>query len=116
MPRSCKIQLRTLTSTNEPGHNRLILFYLLIAKGIESNPGPQIGSTRGNSSRRGSLRGRGCNGLGSGHGRRQDPIDDTFVETSVCDPAGLNNRVDRPIPYVEHPGHKVNSQLVLNRQ
>ena len=27
---------------------RLVLFHLLIEEGIESNPGPQTGSTRGN--------------------------------------------------------------------
>ena len=70
---------------------RLILFYLLIAEGIDSNPGPQNGSTRGNSSLRGGTRGHGCNGGGSGRGSRQDPIDDAFAYTSVCDPDGLSN-------------------------
>ena len=41
-------------------------------------------------------RGRGCNGLGSGRGSRQDTIDDAYVDTSVHDPAGLSNQVDRP--------------------
>ena len=90
---------------------RLILLYLLAAKVIESNPVPQIGSPRGNSSLRGDTRGRGCNGHGSGRGCRQDPFDDAFA----CDPGGLHNPVDRPIPYVEHQGHKVNRQLALNR-
>ena len=94
----------------------LILFYLLIAKVIESNPVPQIGSPRGNSSSRGDTRGRGCNGHGSGRGCRQDPFYDAFADTSACDPGGLRNRVDCPVPYVQHPGHKVNRQLALNRQ
>ena len=47
---------------------------------------------------RGGLRGRGCgcNGRGSGHGSRQDPIDDAFVDTSVRDSAGLIKRIDPP--------------------
>ena len=67
-------------------------------EGIESNPGPQTGSTCGNISPRGSLRGRGrgCNGSGSGRGSRQDHIDDASADTSVCHPAGLSNQVDPP--------------------
>ena len=45
---------------------RLVLVYLLVAETIESNPGPQTGSNRGNSSLRGGPRGRGCNVPGSG--------------------------------------------------
>ena len=65
-------------------------------EGIESNLWPQTGSTCGNISPRGSLRGRGCgcNGNGSGRGSRQDPIDDASADTSACNPAGLNNQVD----------------------
>ena len=94
---------------------RIDLFCPLLAEGIESYPGPQTGSTRGNSSLGGSQRGRGCscNGRGSGRGSGQDPIKDAFVESSVCEPAGL-----RPAHYLTsmHPDHKINRQLVLNRQ
>ena len=67
----------------------LVLFYLLVVEGIESNPRPQTGSTHGNSYPRGGQRGRGCDGCGSGRGSRQDPIDDASAKTSVRDPAGL---------------------------
>ena len=98
MPRKCKIQLRTLKQVPMNLVIRLVLFYALVADGIESNPGPQTGSSRGNSSLRGCPRGRsrGCNGPRSGRGSRYDPIDDAFVDTSVCDPFGLSNRVDPP--------------------
>ena len=74
---------------------RLVLFYLLVAEGVEPFPGPQTGSTRGNCSPRGAPlgRGHGCNGRGSGRGSRQYPIDDAFADTSVRDPAG---RLDPP--------------------
>ena len=88
MPRKCKIQHRTLKQVPMNCVIRLVLFYLLVAEGIESNPGPQIGSTSGNSSLRGRLRGRGsdCNGRRSVHGSRPDHIDDAFAATSVRDP------------------------------
>ena len=75
---------------------RLVLFYLLVAEGIESNPGPHSGSTLGNSSLRGgpSGRGSGCNGHGSNRGSRQDLINVAFANTSVRDPTGLSNQVD----------------------
>ena len=68
MPRKCKIQLRTLKQVPINLVIRIVLVYLLVAETIESNPGLQTGSTRGNSSLRGSLRchGRGCNVPGSG--------------------------------------------------
>ena len=66
MPRKCKIQHRTLKQEPMNLVIRLVLFYLLVTEGIESNPGPQTGSTRGNSSPRGC--GRVCNGRGSGRG------------------------------------------------
>ena len=78
-----------------------MLFYLLNAEEIESNPGPQTGSTRGNSFPRGdpSGRGHGCNGHRSGHGSKQDysPIDNAFVDTSVRDPTGLSNGIDQAL-------------------
>ena len=39
---------------------RLVLFCLLYAEGIETNPGPQTGFTRVNISRRGGPISRGC--------------------------------------------------------
>ena len=73
---------------------RLVLFNLLVAEGIESNLGPQTGSTHGNSSPRAGTRGcgPGCYGRGS----RQYPFDDTFADTYVHDPAGVSNRGDPP--------------------
>ena len=41
---------------------------MLVAEGIESNPGSQTGSTCGISSPRVGQSGRGCNGCGSGRG------------------------------------------------
>ena len=67
-------------STNKPRHSFRVLFNLPVAEGIETSPGPQTGSTRGNSSPRGSPRGHGCNGCRSGCGDRQDPIDDAFAD------------------------------------
>ena len=57
MPRKCKIQLRTLKQVLMNLVIRLVLVYLLVAETIESNPGPQTGSTRGNSSLIGGLKG-----------------------------------------------------------
>ena len=57
MSRKCKIQLRTLKPVQMNLVIRLVLFYLLDAEGIESNPEHQTGSTRGNSSPRGGPRG-----------------------------------------------------------
>ena len=96
MTMKCKIQLRTLKQVSMKLVIRLVLFYLLVVEGIESNPGPQTGSTLGNSSPRGgpSGRGSGCNGRGSIRGSQQDPIDDAFGYTLVRDPTGLSNRVD----------------------
>ena len=47
MPRKCKIQLRTVKQVPMNFVIRVVLFYLLVALGIESNPGPQTESTRG---------------------------------------------------------------------
>ena len=91
MPRKCKLKLRTLKPVPINLVIRLVLFYLLVVEG-----GPQTGSTRGNSSPRGSPRGHGCNGRRSGYGSRQDTINDAFADTSVCDHADLSNRIDPP--------------------
>ena len=97
MPRSARSNLEVSkgaknseTSTNEPRHS-LSIIYLLVAEGIEYNPGTQTGSTRGGISLRGGpkVHGDGRNCRGSGRGSRQDPIDD-FGDTSVYDPAGLS--------------------------
>ena len=96
IPRKCKIRLKTLKQVPMNLVICLILFYLLVAEGIESNPEAQTGSTRGNSSPRGGPRGRGRNGRGSGPRIQQDPSDDAFVDTSVRNPPGLSNRVDPP--------------------
>ena len=65
MPRKCKSQLRTLKQVPINFVIRLVLFYLLVAEGIESNPGPQTGSTSDISSPRGGQTGHGYNGRGS---------------------------------------------------
>ena len=67
MYRKCKSQLRTLKQVPINFVIRLVLhvFYLLVAEGIESNPGPQTGSTSDNSSPRGGQTGHGYNGRGS---------------------------------------------------
>ena len=85
------------TNTIEP-RNLLSIILPAHCRGIESNPGPQTGSTRGNSPPRGGPKGRGCGcyGRGIGSESRQDPIDYAFAGTSVRDPAGLSNQVDPP--------------------
>ena len=116
MTSKCKIQLRTLKQVPMNLVIRLVLFYLLVAEGIESDPGPQTGSTLGNSSPRGgpSGRGSGCNGLGSNPGSQQDLIDDAFANISVRDPTGLSNRVD-PL-YTIHRASRSQNQLSVSSQ
>ena len=70
MPRKCKDRLKTLKPVSMSLAVRLTLFYLLVAEGIESNPGPGSGS-RGPQSPRG--RGRG------GRGGRGRPMVDIFA-------------------------------------
>ena len=67
MPRKCKIQLKTLKLKYVSLSIRILLFYLLLAEGVEANPGPQ---TRGNPGRSGDLPQRGRGGQSPrGHGR-----------------------------------------------
>ena len=91
MHRKCKIQLRTLKSIPMNLVIRLVIFYMLFVEGIESSPTAQTWSTRGNSSPRDDPRGCGCgcNGHGSDCGSGQDPIDDAFADTFVCNSTGL---------------------------
>ena len=73
MPRKCRTRVETVKPVFVSLAIRLALFYLLIAEGIESNPGPHsrttdAGSEQG-SSPRGRGRGRGARGNGGRGGR-----------------------------------------------
>ena len=57
MPRKCRTHLETLKPVSVSLAIRLVLFYLLVAEGIESNPGPNSQTTDAGSDR-GSPRGR----------------------------------------------------------
>ena len=114
MPRKCKFELRTLKQVPMNLLIRSVLFYLLVAEGIESNPWPQTRSTRGNSSPRGSPRGHGYNGCASGHGSRQDPIDSASADPSLHDPAGLSNQVD--LPHTLRRASRSQNQLSVSSQ
>ena len=87
MPRKCKDHLKTLKPVSMSLAVRLILFYILVAEGIESNPGPGSRS-RGPQSPRG--RGRG------GRGGRGRPTVDIFAEPPVSGLSSQSNRVDPP--------------------
>ena len=70
MPRKCKIQLKTLKLKYVSLSIRILLFYMLLAEGVEANPGPQ---TRGNPGCSGGLPQRGRGGQsprGRGRGAR----------------------------------------------
>ena len=68
MPRKCRTHLETLKPVSVSLAIRLVLFYLLVAEGIESNPGPYSQTTDAGSER-GSPRGRGGRGRGGRGGR-----------------------------------------------
>ena len=73
MPRKCRTRVETVKPVFVSLAFRLALFYLLIAEGIESNPGPNsrtidAGSEQGLSPR-GRGRGRGARGNGGRGGR-----------------------------------------------
>lgn len=71
MPRKCKIQVKTLKLKYVSLSIRILLFYLLLAEGVEANPGPQ---TRGNPGRSGGVPQRGRGGQsprGRGRGARR---------------------------------------------
>ena len=67
MPRKCKIQLKTLKLKSVSLSIQILLFYMLLAEGVEANPGPQNGGNPGCS---GGLPQRGRGGQSPrGHGR-----------------------------------------------
>lgn len=96
MPRKCKIQLQTLKLKYVSLSIRILLFYLLLAEGVEANPGPQ---TRGNPGRSGgspprgrggqSPRGRGRGARGGRGSRDWDQPVDIFADG---DRNGRDNR------------------------
>ena len=89
---------------------RLVLFYLLIAEGIESNPRPGSGSgPRGAR----SPRGRGQGGRGS---RRRD-APDIFAETPVGGMSGHNIRNNPPYSLRPRASHQPSvSAWLMNSQ
>ena len=79
MPNKCKTHTNTLKAVSISLAIRVVLFFLLIAEGIESNPGPYHGvDYRGAQSPRGRGRGRGRGGRG-GRGRA---MPDIFADAS----------------------------------
>ena len=126
MPLKRKIRLKTLRLKYVSLSIRIVLFFLLVAEGIESNPGPGSRDSRGsrgsNSRGRGAeggfSRGRGAEGPSRGRGaggqysprgrgrggrggRNWDPQVDLFANCETGAPVGRGNRGN--IPYNLRP-------------
>ena len=99
MPRKCKIQLKTLKLKYVSLSIRILLFYLLLAEGVEANPGPQ---TRGYPGRSGDLpqrgrggqspRGRGRGACGGRGSRDWDQPVDIFADVDRNSRDNRDNR------------------------
>ena len=90
MPNKCKTYMNTLKPVSISLAIRLVLFFLLIAEGIESNPGPSSESEY-----RGAQfpRGRGRGGRG-GRGRGRDTTD-VFANASDTGVPSQNSAHDQ---------------------
>lgn len=88
MPRKCKTHLKTLKPVTMSLVIRLVLFYLLVVEGVESNPGPpsrrsNTGGARGNRSPRGRGGQGGRGGSVNTGGSRWGDTNDIFAAPSV---------------------------------
>ena len=103
MPKKCKTHLKTLKPVTMSLAIRLVLFYLLVVEGVESNPGPPGPSRRSNTAgARGNRSPRGRGGRGGRRdsvntgGPRWGDTNDIFAAPSVETSTSQMNSGDPP--------------------